>query len=117
MHRGILAGRLEVAQGRIVAAAETAVTQSGLAPALLDDLRAAQQQKRPDVRAMAELEAIAPIIEALAEPAVVEVTAIEEMSHDYLTAAEVLAIPGLTKTSREAIAAYFANLERDAPAD
>jgi hypothetical protein len=117
MHKGILAGRHEVAQARIVAAAVTAVALAGLDQTLLDDLHAAQQEKRADVRSMAELEAIAPIIEALAEPAVVDVTAIEAVDARYLTQVDILEIPGLTKTSKEAITAYFANLERDAPAD
>lgn len=100
MHKGILAGRLLDARRRIVAAAETAVSQTGLNTQLLDDLRAAQREKRDDVRALYEMEAIGPIIEALATG-----------GGDVVTQAEILTIPGLTKTSREAIEAHFAALE------
>lgn len=106
MHKGILAGRLLEARKRIV----TAVLEGAVRPALLDQLNAALAEKRPDVRALYELEALAPIIEELA-------TAGNVGGPAGLTAAQVLTIPGLTKTSKDAINAYFANLERDASAD
>lgn len=112
MHKGILAGRMLEARRRIVAAAETAVATSGLDPAALDDLRAAQRQKDADVRALYELEAVGPIIEALAAP-----TAGFAPAGIALSESDILAIPGLTKTSKEAIAAYFASLETDAVTD
>ena len=104
MHKGILAGRLLDARRRVVKAAETAVRENGLPQALLDNLHAAQSEKQPDVRALYELEAIGPIVEMLAgKPAVEELGQAAGM----LDQETILAIPGLTKTSREAIIAYF----------
>ncbi|MCB8988087.1 MAG: hypothetical protein H6661_10110 [Ardenticatenaceae bacterium] len=119
MHKGTLAGRMLEARKRIVAAVDTAVATSGLNPAALDDLRAAQRQKDADVRALYELEAVAPIVEALnanlSEAVADRQTAVLEQGEDTLSESEILAIPGLTKTSKEAIIAYFEALH--APAD
>ena len=104
MKRTILAARLEEARKRIVAA----VLEAAVDPALLDDLDAALAEKRAETRTLYELEALAPIIEELA-------TAANVGGPVGLTAAEVLAIPGLTATSKRAIEAYLQ--ERDAPAD
>lgn len=106
MHKGILAGRMLDARRRIVAATETAVSTSGLDPAVLDALRAAQAEKRDDVRALYELEAIGPIIEALAQVVAAEL----EQAIGYLSQEEILAIPGLSKSSAKAIEAHFAAL-------
>ena len=105
MHKGILAGRLLDARRRIVSAAETAVSQNGLDPQLLDALYAASQEKQADVRELLELEAIGPIVEAL-NADLVSAGTLEE-AEGYLSESDILAIPGLTKTSREAIAAHF----------
>lgn len=108
MKRSILAARLEVARERIV----TAVLEAAVDPALLADLNAALAEKRAETRTLYELEALAPIIEELATAANVGGA---EGDGAGLTAAEVLAIPGLTATSKRALEAYFQ--ERDAPAD
>jgi len=113
------------ARRRIVAAAETAVAAAGLDQQLLDGLLSATAVKQPDVRALYELEAIAPIVEALnanlseAQAALSEAeaqpTAVLEQAVGYLSESDILAIPGLTKTSKEAITAYFEALH--APAE
>lgn len=111
MHKGILAGRMLEARRLILAAVATAVTD----PALLDALRAAQAEKRTEVRDLYEMEALVPIVEHLATQAKTARaearTAVAAARANALTAAEILAIPGLTKTSREAIETYFADLE------
>ena len=122
MHKGILASRLLAARKRVVAAVETAVTVYAIGPKLADALYVAQREKQADVRMMLELEAIGPIVEtlnqclgeALAAPVI---PARLEQAEGYLSQADILAIPGLTKTSKDAINAYFANLERDASAE
>jgi hypothetical protein len=62
------------------------------------------------VRELLELEAIGPIVEALG-------ASVEALGAYAITANEVLAIPGLTKTSREAIESYFSEREPDAATD
>lgn len=103
MQKGILAGRLQMARERIIKAAETGVADMAAGPLLLSALQQAQREKNPDVRALYELEAVGPIIEALAGKPAAKVGQAAGMV-DQET---ILAIPGLTKTSREAIAAYF----------
>lgn len=106
MHKGILAGRLLDAQNRIVEAAKTAVIQHGLDPLLLDELYAAQREKQADVRALYEMEAIGPIVEAL-NTALGDVLDDEETAVSGLDLDAILAIPGLTKTSISAIESHF----------
>lgn len=122
MHKGILAGRLLAARKRVLAAVETAVTVYAIGPKLADALYVAQREKQADVRMMLELEAIGPIVEALnqclGEALAAQVLpATLEQAEGYLSQADILAIPGLTKTSKDAINAYFADLERDASAE
>lgn len=105
MHKGILAGRMLEAQNRIVAAAKTAVVDHTLDPLLLDELYAAQAEKRPEVRSLYELEAIGPIVEAL--NAALDDAGTLEQAEGYLSESEILEIQGLTKTSREAIESHF----------
>lgn len=107
MHKGILAGRLLEARKALVKLAETAVSEHGLDSTLLDNLRAASAEKRPEVRVMRELEAIVPVIEMLLKTAV----AVVEEAQGYLSQEEILAIPGLSKSSIKAIEAYFASKE------
>lgn len=123
MHKGILAGRMLEARRRVVRAVETAVTVYAIGPKLVDALYVAQREKQPDVRMMLELEAIGPIVEALNQ-ALGDTLATPAPAEGYLSEADILAIPGLTKTSKDAIRAYFANLreaqeaeETDAPAE
>lgn len=113
MQKGIFAGRLQTARERIVTAAETAVREHAVGPLLLDDLIAAQREKQPDVRALYELEAIGPMVEALTRCLG---DALAQQTH-AVAQAEILAIPGLTTTSKKAIEAYFASLENDAGSD
>ena len=122
MHKGILASRLLAARKRVVAAVETAVTVYAIGPHLADALYVAQREKQADVRMMLELEAIGPIVEALNQCLSEALTAMPapatlEQAEGYLSQAEILAIPGLTKTSQAAIRAHFANPERDASAE
>lgn len=110
MQKGILAGRLQMARERIIKAAETGVADMAAGPLLLSALQQAQREKNPDVRALYELEAVGPIIEALAgKPAA------KDQAAGMVDQETILAIPGLTKTSREAIKAYFE--EHDAGSD
>ena len=113
MQKGILAGRLQTARERITIAAESAVREYAVGPLLLDELIAAQREKQPDVRALYELEALGPIVEALTQCLG---DALAQQTH-AVTQAEILAIPGLTATSKKAIEAYFASLENDAGSD
>lgn len=97
MQKGILAGRLQMARERIIKAAEAGVSETAVGPLLLGDLYAAQREKNPDVRALYELEAVGPIIEAMGESV-------------GISQEQIMTIPGLTKTSREAIAVFFEGL-------
>jgi hypothetical protein len=92
MHKGILAGRMLEARKRVVTAAETAVSDKSL----LDSLQMAQQERRPEVRALYEMEAVATIMEHL-----------ESTKSNGITVDEILAIDGLTATSKKAIEAHF----------
>ena len=101
MQKGILAGRLQMARERIIKAAEAGVAETAVGPLLLSDLYAAQREKNPDVRALYELEAVGPIVEALVE----QLDGVGKLDQ-----AAILAIPGLTKTSLAAIEAHFEGL-------
>lgn len=94
MHKGILAGRLLDARNRITAAAAAAVSN----PELLDKLQTAQHQKRSEIRLLYELEAVADIMEHLDA---------QEPKSAGLSLDEVLAVPGLTVTSKKALEAHF----------
>lgn len=100
MQKGILAGRMDMARQRIVTAVLTAVANGLADPELGEALQVAQSEKRDEVRALLELEAIAPIIESLAE---------ERTSTVAVDVDSILAIEGLSITSQKAIKAHYAS--------
>ena len=106
----ILAARRQEAHERLVAAAEA------VAGALdLPQPELTPQERDPVVARLRRDEVLGLFLGDVAEAVAHTQTAVLEQGEATLSESEILAIPGLTKTSKEAIVAYFENLH--APAD
>lgn len=91
MQKSVLAGRMGLVRQALIQILAAVAT-----PEQLEALKSAQAQKRADVQALYELEALLPIIESLTSG---QQTAVDVDS--------ILAIEGLSKTSQKAIEAHF----------
>lgn len=98
MDNGTLGAREQTARERATAVAGRLATKLGVEADLVNGL--SKTHRDPRYRALFQLEALVPVLEAI-ETAV---TANEPTRADI--ADMVLAIPGLTKTSKEAITAW-----------
>ncbi|MCA9936191.1 MAG: hypothetical protein KC415_19795, partial [Anaerolineales bacterium] len=67
--------------------------------------------KQPQVARLERDERLGAFLETAVSALNQQVTAVLEQAQGYLSKDDILAIPGLTKTSREAIETYFADLE------
>lgn len=117
----ILAARRQEAHERLVTAADA------LADAFeLPQPNLTPQERDPTVARLKRDEALGLFLADVVEEAAGRYTATLKQAEGYLSESDILAIPGLTKTSKEAIEAYFAALQPqpieetapdDAPAD
>ena len=111
MKQTIMAARRQEAHDRLVREAQRLAAVLGLP----DPVGLEPQERQPAVRQLKRDEYLgdflAQVRTALPAPATLE------QAEGYLNRAEILAIPDLTKTSKDAINAYFADLERDASTD
>ena len=106
----ILAARRQEAHERLVAAAEAV---AGALDLPLPEL--SPQERDPVVARLRRDEVLGLFLGDVAEAVADRQTAVLEQGGDTLSESEILAIPGLTKTSKEAITAYFEALH--APAE
>jgi len=111
MKQTIMAARRQTAHERLVLESQRLAAVLGLP----DPVGLEPQERNPAVRQLKRDEYLggflAQVRTALPAPETLE------QAEGYLSQADILAIPGLTKTSKDAINAYFANLERDASAE
>lgn len=70
--------------------------------------------KQPKVARLMRDENLGGFLVQVAEAVAGQQTAVSAQAEGYLSEAEILAVPGLTKTSQAAIAAYFANMSETA---
>lgn len=119
MHKGVYADRLLKAQKWLLDIVRLAVEKGVLDASFLASIQTAQREKNPDIRALYELEAIGPAFSELALTAVTlaELVRGEGESPHGPTWAEIVDIPGLSKTSRNAINDYLESLEAKAEDD
>ena len=116
MHKGVYADRLLKAQKGLLDIVRLAVVEGVLDASFMASIQTAQRERNPDIRALYELEAIGPAFSELALTAVT----LEELvrgageSPHGPTLAEIVDIPGLSKTSRNAINDYFESLKAQA---
>jgi len=102
MKQTILAARRQEAHDRLVAAAEAVASALDLALPELSPL-----ERDPVVARLRRDEVLALFLGEVAEAvAGVQMAALEQ-GEGYLSQSDILAIPGLTKTSKEAITDYF----------
>ena len=106
----ILAARRQEAHERLVAAAEAV---AGALDLPLPEL--SPQERDPVVARLRRDEVLGLFLGDVAEAVADRQTAVLEQAEGYLSESDILAIPGLTKTSKEAITAYFEAL--NAPAE
>ncbi len=104
MKLAIRAAREKAAHTRIEAAVQALIDQGLVSP--FKDVKVTVRTNDPQVVELLRLEKIADVLESV----VGHVPATLEQAKGYLSQAEILAIPGLTKTSQEAIRAHFAAL-------
>jgi hypothetical protein len=115
MKQTIMAARRQNAHNRLVLECQRLAAVLGLP----DPLGLETQERQPAVRQLRRDEFLGEFLTNVRVKVLDGPTAVTqlEQAEGYLSQAEILAIPGLTATSKKAIEAYFASLENDARTD
>ena len=112
MKASIMAARRQDAHDRLVLEAQCLTAVLGLP----DPIGLEPQERNPAVRQLKRDEFLGSLLAQVRVRVLDGQTAVTQLDGS-LTQAEILAIPGLTATSKKAIEAYFASLENDAGSD